>query len=142
MRIHDIVQQESEISDINVTPFIDVMLVLLVIFMVVVPVATVSVPLTLPVARDSVPPAQEKPVMLSMNRQHELYLDAEPVQMTELVDGLTQRTQGNRETIVFLQIDKEVAYDQVMQLMNLLRQAGYLKLGLVGLDEQEAGDAN
>ncbi len=142
MRIHKKALQESEISDINVTPFIDVMLVLLVIFMVVVPVATVSIPLTLPVARDSVPPPQEKPVMLSMNRQHELYLDAEPVPMSELLAALTQRTQGNRETIVFLQIDKEVAYDHVMQLMNLLRQAGYLKLGLVGLDVQESGDVD
>jgi len=142
MRIHKKALQESEISDINVTPFIDVMLVLLVIFMVVVPVATVSIPLTLPVARDSVPPPQEKPVMLSMNRQHELYLDAEPVPMSELIAALTQRTQGNRETIVFLQIDKEVAYDHVMQLMNLLRQAGYLKLGLVGLDAQESADVD
>lgn len=126
---------EQEMSEINVTPFIDVMLVLLIIFMVVVPVATVTVPLELPVAQEKVSPSQEKPVILSLNRQLELYMDSDLIQMTNLPSALEKRTQGNRETVVFLQIDKEVSYDMVMQLMNLLRQAGYLKIGLVGLQD-------
>ncbi len=129
--------EDTELSEINVTPFIDVMLVLLIIFMVVVPVATVSVPLELPVAQEKVSPSQEKPVMLSLNREHELFMDADRVSMTELPSALEARTNGNRETVVFLQIDKEVPYDMVMQMMNLLRQAGYLKIGLVGLQDQE-----
>ncbi len=127
-------------SEINVTPFIDVMLVLLVIFMIVLPVVTVTVPLQLPVAQEKVTPSTEKPVIVALNRQYELYMDSRPVAMGSLVDALQERTQGNRETVVFLQIDKEVNYDHVMQLMNVLRQAGYLKLGLVGMAAQENGN--
>ncbi|MDO4698770.1 MAG: TonB system transport protein ExbD [Pasteurellaceae bacterium] len=132
-------EQDQELSEINVTPFIDVMLVLLIIFMVTVPIATVTVPLDLPVAQEKPNPPTEKPLVLSLNKEKQLFLDEEQIADEQLLPALNDKTNGNTQTVVFFQVDKEVNYDNLLQVINRLRQGGYLKIGLVGLEDSSQG---
>lgn len=132
-------EQDQELSEINVTPFIDVMLVLLIIFMVTVPIATVTVPLDLPVAQEKPNPPTEKPLVLSLNKEKQLFLDEEQIADEQLLPALNEKTNGNTQTVVFFQVDKEVNYDNLLQVINRLRQGGYLKIGLVGLEDSSQG---
>ena len=126
-----------EVHDINVVPFIDVMLVLLVIFMVAAPLATVDVPVDLP--SSSVPPQQRppKPVYLTLKADGSLALGDNPVTRDALADVLASATNGDKEERIFLRGDRAVAYGEVMGLMNDLRRAGYLKVALVGMELRE-----
>jgi biopolymer transport protein ExbD len=126
-----------EVHDINVVPFIDVMLVLLVIFMVAAPLATVDVPVDLP--SSTAPPQQRppKPVYLTLKADGSLALGDNPVSRDALADVLATATNGDREERIFLRGDRAVAYGEVMGLMNDLRRAGYLKVALVGMELRE-----
>ena len=126
-----------EVHDINVTPFIDVMLVLLIIFMVAAPLATVDVPVDLPAS--SAPPQQRppKPVYLTLKADGSLALGDNPVPREGLADVLASATNGDKEERIFLRGDRAVAYGEVMGLMNDLRRAGYLKVALVGMEMRE-----
>ena len=126
-----------EVHDINVVPFIDVMLVLLVIFMVAAPLATVDVPVDLP--SSSAPPQQRppKPVYLTLKADGSLALGDNPVSRDALPDVLATATSGDKEERIFLRGDRVVPYGEVMGLMNDLRRAGYLKVALVGMELRE-----
>ena len=126
-----------EVHDINVTPFIDVMLVLLIIFMVAAPLATVDVPVDLP--SSSAPPQQRppKPVYLTLKADGSLALGDNPVTRDALADVLATATSGDKEERIFLRGDRVVPYGEVMGLMNDLRRAGYLKVALVGMELRE-----
>ena len=126
-----------EVHDINVTPFIDVMLVLLIIFMVAAPLATVDVPVNLPAS--SAPPQQRppKPVYLTIKADGSLALGDNPVSRDALADRLATATNGDKEERIFLRGDRTVPYGEVMELMNDLRRAGYLKVALVGMEMRE-----
>lgn len=133
----------SEVSDINVTPFIDVMLVLLIIFMVAAPLSTVDVAVDLPVSNAQQQPRPDKPVFLTVKPDLTLALGNEDVPRSALQATLDQQTNNDREQRIFLRADGVVAYRELMSVMNLLRQAGYLKIALVGLEDlgQDAGTA-
>ncbi len=123
----------NEVHEINVVPFIDVMLVLLIIFMVAAPLATVNVPVDLPA---STAPQQErppKPIYLTLKADGSLALGDEPVSRAALPDVLATATGGNKDQRIFLRGDRAVPYGNVMELMNDLRAAGYLKIALVGM---------
>ncbi len=123
-----------ETHEINVTPFIDVMLVLLIIFMVAAPLATVDVPVDLPASSAAPQPRPERPLFLTVQADHALTLGDEPVAREALGPALESATQGDREARVFLRADRTVDYGALMEVMNLLRAAGYLKVALVGLE--------
>ncbi|MGX9393923.1 TonB system transport protein ExbD (plasmid) [Nitrobacteraceae bacterium UC4446_H13] len=125
----------DELSEINVTPFIDVMLVLLIIFMVAAPLSTVDVAVDLPVSNAQPQPRPDKPVSLSVKQDLTLAIGNDDVPRNALQATLDQRTNNDREQRVFLRADGIVAYRELMQVMNLLRQAGYLKIALVGLED-------
>ena len=125
----------AEVSDINVTPFIDVILVLLIIFMVAAPLSTVDVAVDLPVSNAAVQPRPEKPVFLTVKPDLSLALGNDDVPRAALQARLDAQTGGDREQRVFLRADGAVAYRELMGVMNLLRQAGYLKIALVGLED-------
>jgi biopolymer transport protein ExbD len=124
-----------EMHEINVTPFIDVMLVLLIIFMVAAPLATVDISVNLPTSNAEQQPRPPMPQFLTVRTDLTLALGDEPVTRTALGPALDAATQGNRDTRIFLRADKAVAYGEMMEVMNLLRAAGYLKIALVGLEK-------
>ncbi len=124
----------AENHEINVTPFIDVMLVLLIIFMVAAPLATVDIKVDLPASTAKPAPRPEKPVFLSVKADQSLYVGDDKVERTQLGQILDAKTHGNKDTTIFFQADKGVDYGDLMEVMNTLRGAGYLKVGLVGLE--------
>ncbi|MFC3101699.1 TonB system transport protein ExbD [Altererythrobacter lauratis] len=122
--------------DINVTPFIDVMLVLLIIFMVAAPLATVDVKVDLPVSTARPAPKPDKPVFLSIQADGRMLVGEREVTAATLGQAVETATAGNREQRVFLRADKAVPYEAIMQAMNGLRAVGYLQVALVGLEAQ------
>ena len=133
-RVNENADSLDETHEINVTPFIDVMLVLLIIFMVAAPLATVDVNVDLPGSTAAAAPRPEKPVFLTLKDDLSLSFGNETVKREQFAARLTSQTDGNRETRIFLRADKTVGYGDLMEVMNLLRNAGYLKIALVGLE--------
>src|SRR5690606_18758821 len=121
----------------NITPFIDVMLVLLIIFMVAAPLSTVDVPVELPVAVAKQTPRPDKPVFVTIKADKSLTIGEEPVSLENLVWKIETATGLRRDTRIYVRADKSVPYGDFMALMNKLRLAGYLKVGLVGLEGGE-----
>ena len=130
--------------EINVTPFIDVMLVLLIIFMVAAPLATVDINVDLPVSSAAPQPRPDEPLYVTIGQDLSVSVGNEPVTDASLKSALDHITGADKETRIFLRADKSVAYGEVMHVMNQLRAADYLKIGLVGLesvpDETMTGD--
>jgi biopolymer transport protein ExbD len=124
----------QETHEINVTPFIDVMLVLLIIFMIAAPLATVDISVDLPASTAQRQPRPDRPLFLTVKSDLSLALGDDAIARDGLAPALDQATAGDREQRVFLRADKMVPYGDVMQVMNLLRAAGYLKVALVGLE--------
>ncbi|APH53262.1 TolR protein [Granulibacter bethesdensis] len=124
----------AEAHEINVTPFIDVMLVLLIIFMVAAPLATVDVAVDLPSSTSKIHKRPEKPVFVSLKADKTLTVGEEAVPEAMLGQAVSQITHGDKEQRIFLRADKTVPYEALMKVMDSLRAAGYLKIGLVTLD--------
>jgi biopolymer transport protein ExbD len=125
----------EEVHEINVTPFIDVILVLLIIFMIAAPLATVDISVDLPSSTAQQQPRPDKPVYLTVKPDLSLALGDAPVAREQLSAALEQMTDGDRQTRIFLRADKVVPYGELMEVMNLLRAAGFLKVALVGLEK-------
>ncbi|MBB3946738.1 biopolymer transport protein ExbD [Rhizobium skierniewicense] len=128
----------SENHEINVTPFIDVMLVLLIIFMVAAPLATVDVNVDLPASSAKPAERPEEPLYLTVKDDLSLNLGNDAVARDALTASLDARTGGNKDTRIFLRADKAVDYGHFMEIMNMLRDSGYLKIALVGLENAAA----
>jgi biopolymer transport protein ExbD len=125
----------NEVHEINVTPFIDVMLVLLIIFMVAAPLATVDIQVNLPASTAEPQPRPEKPLYLSLKPDLTLSLGNDTIPRDFLGSSLDAASNGDKNTLVFLRADKSVPYGELMEVMNLLRRAGYLKVSLVALEK-------
>jgi biopolymer transport protein ExbD len=134
IRLHHDEDDLVEAHEINVTPFIDVMLVLLIIFMVAAPLATVDIAVDLPSSTVEPQPKPDKPIYLTVKADLTLAVGDDPVPREALAATLDAATAGNKEERVFLRADRAVSYGDVMDVMNALRGAGYLKVALVGLE--------
>ena len=128
----------AETHEINVTPFIDVILVLLIIFMIAAPLATVDVPVDLPATTAQKQERPDKPVFLTIKADRTLAIGDDPVPVERLTSTLDMASRGNHDERIFLRADRAVSYGDVMTVMNTLRAAGYLKIALVGLEDREA----
>jgi len=129
--------EDVETHDINVTPFIDVILVLLIIFMVAAPLATVDIPVELPTSTAEQSRRPDKPVFVSVKSDLTLAIGEDMIPRDSLSAALDTATKGNREERIFVRADRAVSYGDVMEVMNTLRSAGYLKIGLVGLESRD-----
>ena len=128
--------QNEELSEINVTPFIDVMLVLLIIFMVVTPIVTSSVKVELPKAVSDQKQDINKPIILSINEHNEIYFGTELVDSENLAAVLDQKTGGDRENVVYLHVDKSLPYEILIEAIEHIKKAGYSKIALCSKVEQ------
>ena len=118
-------------SDINVTPFVDVMLVLLIVFMVTAPLLTVGIPVDLPkVAADALTD-QKDPLEITVKLDGSVFLGESQVEVEKLIPRLNAITNQNTETRIYLRGDRIVAYGRMMEIMSLINSAGYVKVALV-----------
>ncbi len=124
----------DELSEINVTPFIDVMLVLLIIFMVAAPLSTVDIAVDLPTSNAEQQQRPDKLIYLTVKSDLTLSIENDGVDRAALRSELDKRSESDRERRIFLRADQAVPYGEIMKVMNLLREAGYLKVALVGLE--------
>jgi biopolymer transport protein ExbD len=125
----------AELHEINVTPFIDVMLVLLIIFMVAAPLATVDIAVNLPASTAEPKPRPDLPLFLTVKSDLTIALGDQPIPRERFRGAIDQAAKGDKDTVIFLRADKSVPYGEMMEVMNLLRAAGYLKVALVGLEK-------
>ena len=138
IRVHQDEGALDVVHEINVTPFIDVVLVLLIIFMIVAPLANVDIPVDLPTANAERQPRPEEPIFLTVKADLTLTLGDMPVSVDTLPSALDKASKGDRSQRVFLRADKTVPYGALMDAMNALRAANYLKVALVGLEPESS----
>lgn len=124
----------QENHEINVTPFIDVMLVLLIIFMVAAPLATVDINVDLPASTATPSPRPEEPLYVTLKDDLTLAIGSQTVDRTAFQQSLDTEAKGDKAQRIFLRADRGVDYGELMDVMNLMRGAGYLKIALVGLE--------
>ncbi len=128
-------------AEMNVTPFVDVMLVLLIIFMVAAPLATVDVPVDLPPNTAAPTPPPAEPVYISVQKNGDVYVQNTQTRIDGVSGALKELTKGDLETRIFLRGDMHAEYGQLMGVMNVLQQDGYTKIGLVAEDARQAAQA-
>ena len=128
----------AETHEINVTPFIDVILVLLHIFMVAAPLATVDIPVNLPSATAEPAARPDKPIFVTFKADRSLAVDDNAVSRAEVALALDAATGHDRSQRVLLRADQALSYGEVMEVMNLLRTAGYSKVALVALETRSS----
>ena len=125
------------ISEINVTPFVDVMLVLLIIFMVAAPLLTVGVPIDLPETRANAMNPETQPITISVNENGQIFLQETEIPLDEVVAKLSAIATTGYEERIYVRGDKTTNYGTVMQVMARIQAAGYTRIGLVTLQEQD-----
>jgi biopolymer transport protein ExbD len=135
-------RKRGPMHEINVVPYIDVMLVLLIIFMVAAPLSTVDVAVDLPVSTAKQQKRPDKPLYLTIKSDLSLALGNDKIAGERLAAALDAAAEGDRRKRIFLRADKTVPYGEMMRVMNLLRRAGYLKVALVGLESTGVEPSN
>jgi biopolymer transport protein TolR len=123
-------------SEINVTPMVDVMLVLLIVFMVAAPLMTVGVPIDLPETQARQIETQSQPITVSVTPDGQVFLGDEPVAVTDLVERVGALAANGTEDRIYVRGDGAASYGTVMQVMGTLSGAGYSKIGLITDQEQ------
>ena len=122
----------SPVSEINVTPFVDVMLVLLIIFMVAAPLLTVGVPLELPKTKaEPLPQEQEEPLTINLDATGKVYIQKTEIVPAEMIAKLTAIAAQRKSDKVFLRADRTLDYGRVMEVMGELNAGGFKSIGLV-----------
>ena len=118
-------------SEINVTPFVDVMLVLLIVFMVTAPLLTVGIPVDLPKIKANALTDQKDPIEITVKLDGSVYLGESIVEVDNIIPRLNAITDKNTEARIYVIGDRVVAYGRVMEIMSIINSAGYIKVALV-----------
>ncbi|MEJ1158136.1 protein TolR [Prosthecomicrobium sp. N25] len=125
-------------SEINMTPFIDVMLVLLIIFMVAAPLMTTGVPIDLPESKAKPLEGLTQPIMISVDAKGQIYLQDKPMKIEDLIPTLQAAAKNGADERIYVRGDKAADYGAVIKVMGRLNQAGFKKIGLVSTEEVAA----
>ena len=121
----------TQMSEINVTPFVDVMLVLLIVFMVTAPLLTVGIPVDLPKVKATALTDKKDPIEITVNLQGEVFIGESLVEVENLVPRINAITEQNTEARIYIRGDRVVAYGRVMEIMSIINSAGYVKVALI-----------
>jgi biopolymer transport protein TolR len=121
----------SQMSEINVTPFVDVMLVLLIVFMVTAPLLTVGIPVDLPKVKANALTDQKDPVEITVKLDGSVYLGESLVKVENLIPRINAITNQNTQARIYVRGDRVVAYGRIMEIMSIINLAGYVKVALV-----------
>jgi biopolymer transport protein TolR len=124
-------RRHQPITDINVTPLVDVMLVLLIVFMVTAPLLTVGVQVDLPKVQNEPITTQEEPLVVSVQKDGNIALMQTPIEIGQLVPRLLAITSNKPDTQVYLRGDRTIAYGRIMEVMGTLTGAGFTKVALI-----------
>ena len=119
------------VSNSNVTPMVDVMLVLLIVFMVTAPLLTVGVPVNLPKVESNSLDAQKEPLEISINENNQIYLGEDQIAFDELISKVKIIAGSNNDIRIFLRADTSINYGEVMKVLGALNTSGFLKIALV-----------
>jgi biopolymer transport protein TolR len=126
-------------SDINVTPFVDVMLVLLVVFMIAAPLLSVGVPVELPKAVAPTLQGLDEPLAVTIDKDGQIFLQEKEVKLGELVPALIAITAGNQERRIFVRGDQSINYGRVIAAMGAINAAGFTRVALVAQAPSRVG---
>ncbi len=118
-------------SEINVTPFVDVMLVLLIVFMVTAPLLTVGIPVDLPKIKANALTDQKDPIEITVKLDGSVYLGESIVEVDNIIPRLNAIADNNTDARIYVRGDRVVAYGRVMEIMSIINSAGYIKVALV-----------
>ncbi|MBG76365.1 MAG: protein TolR [Pelagibacteraceae bacterium] len=118
-------------SEINVTPFVDVMLVLLIVFMVTAPLLTVGIPIDLPKVKADALTDQKDPLEISIKLNGEVYLGDNIINVENLIQTIEAITEENFESRIYVRGDRGIAYGRVMEIISMINNAGYRRVALV-----------
>ncbi len=118
-------------SEINVTPFVDVMLVLLIVFMVTAPLLTVGIKVDLPKVEATALTDIKDPIEITINLEGDIYLGESKVEVENLIPRLNAITEQNTEARIYVRGDRVVAYGRIMEIMATINSAGYVKVALI-----------
>ena len=130
-------RRHAPMSEINVTPFVDVMLGLLIIFMVAAPLLTVGVPIDLPESQARQLNSETQPITMSVREDGKVFLQETEIDPAEIVPKLTAIAENGYDERLYVRGDRATNYGTVMRIMGALNAAGYKKIGLVTLQEQD-----
>lgn len=131
-------RRNQPISEINVTPFVDVMLVLLIIFMVAAPLLTVGVPIDLPETRAKALEGDTEPITISINSAGQIFIQDTEIALEEVVPKLEAIAENGYEERIYVRGDQTADYGTMMKVMGRINAAGFKRLGLVTLEEQDS----
>ena len=126
-------------AEINVTPFVDVMLVLLIVFMVTAPLLTVGVPVDLPKTQAKVISDPDEPLVISVNAKGEIYLQESLIEIENLVPRLVAITENKADTKIYVRGDRSITYGEIMQIMGTVNTAGFSRVALIAEMPKAAG---
>ena len=124
-------QRYTQMSEINVTPFVDVMLVLLIVFMVTAPLLTVGIKVDLPKVKASALTDIKDPIEITVKLDGEVYIGESKVEVENLIPRLNAITEQNTEARIYIRGDRVVAYGRIMEIMSIINSAGYIKVALI-----------
>ncbi|WP_428643226.1 protein TolR [Roseibium sp.] len=131
-------RRHAPMSEINVTPMVDVMLVLLIIFMVAAPLLTVGVPIDLPETRAKALEGDTEPITISVNSAGEIFIQDTPIAIDEVVPKLEAIAANGYDERIYVRGDQDADYGTMMKLMGRINAAGFKRLGLVTLEERDS----
>lgn len=131
---------QALMHQINVTPFVDVMLVLLVVFMVTAPLLTVGVPVDLPQTAANLLPGEDEPLAVSVDSEGRVFVMEKNVEVAALGDHLTEISRQNPEIRIFIRGDQTIAYGRVLEVMGAITAAGFTRVALVSRPTDPAGE--